>query len=56
MNKNQITYIYPSAQPEVFQGREGFMKLGHFDKHFLKNSRKKSRAGENFGGFFPRYS
>ena len=25
------------AQPEIFQGREGFVKLGHFDKHFVKH-------------------
>ena len=24
------------------QGRRGFVKLGHFDKHFVKNSRKKA--------------
>ena len=29
------------AQSEIFVGREGFVKLGHFDKHFVKNSRKK---------------
>ena len=31
------------------------MKLGHFDKHFVKNLRKKRPAGENFGVFSPRY-
>ena len=34
------------AQPEIFQGRGGFVKLGHFDKHFVKNSRKKDPAGK----------
>ena len=24
------------AQGEIFQGREGFVKVGHFDKHFIK--------------------
>ena len=33
------------AQPEIFQGRGGFVKLGHFDKHFVKHSRKTSPAG-----------
>ena len=47
----QTTYIYASAQTEIFQGREGFMKLGHFDKNFLKTSRRKSPTGETFGGF-----
>ena len=46
--------LFPGAQPEIVQGREGFMKLRHFDKHFVENSRKRSRR-ENFGVFFPRY-
>ena len=29
------------AQPVIFQGREGFMELGHFDKLFVKNTKKK---------------
>ena len=29
------------AQPEIFQGRGGFVKLGHLDKPFVKNIRKK---------------
>ena len=32
------------AQPEIFQGRGGFGKLGHFDKRFVKNSIKKIPA------------
>ena len=28
-------------QPELFQGRRIFMEIGHFDKHFVKNTRKK---------------
>ena len=52
----QITYIYASAQPEIFQGREGFMKLRHFDKDFLKNSRKKAPQAKILEVFFPRYS
>ena len=42
------------AQSEIFQGREGFGELGHFDKHFVKNLRKK--AVEYFGVFSPGYS
>ena len=34
------------AQPEIFQGRGGFVKLGHFDKHFFKNSRRKALQGK----------
>ena len=40
------------AQSEIFQGRVGFMKLGHSDKQFFKKSRKKGPAGKNFGVFF----
>ena len=42
------------AQSEIFQGRGGFGELGHFDKHFVKNLRKK--AVEYFGVFSPGYS
>ena len=34
---------------------EEFMKLGHFDKHFVKNTRKSVSAGKAFGSFSPRY-
>ena len=34
------------AQPEIFQGRGGFVKLGHFDKHFIKKLRKKAPQGK----------
>ena len=38
-------------QPEIFQGRGGFVELGHFDKHFVKNTRKKVPP-ENILEFF----
>ena len=41
-----------AAQPEIFQGRGGFAELGHFDKLFVKNT-KKAYAGKYFGGFSP---
>ena len=41
----------PGAQPEIFQGRGGFVKLEHFDKHFIKKSRKKPRR-EKVWSFF----
>ena len=49
--------LFPDAdeQPEVFQDRGGFVELGHFDKHFVKNTQKKDPAGKNFGVFSPRY-
>ena len=37
------------AQPEISQGRGGLGILGHFYKHFVKNTRKKGRAGKNLG-------
>ena len=41
------SYIHiTGAQPEMFQGRGGFVKLGHFDKHFVKNLIKKGPTGK----------
>ena len=34
------------VQPEIFQGRGDFVKLGHFNKHFIKKSRKKAPKGK----------
>ena len=46
-----------SMQPKQFHdGREGFVKFGHFDKHFVKNLKKKCSAGENLTNFTPRFS
>ena len=39
-------YPIPGAQPDIFQGRGGFLKLGHFDKHFIKKPRKKAPQGK----------
>ena len=39
------------AQPEIFQGRGGFVKLGHFDKNFIKKSRKKVPQGKKLEFF-----
>ena len=41
-----INRLYSGAQPETFQGRRGFVKLEHLDKHFINNSRKKVPAGK----------
>ena len=35
------------AQPEIFQGRGGFVELGHFGKLFVKNTQKKDPAGKH---------
>ena len=56
MSIGDVEVTVPGVQPEIFQSRGGFMKLGHFDKHFVKNPRKKGPAGGNFGVFSPRYS
>ena len=37
-----VSLPHAGAQPEIFQGRGSFMELGHFDKHFVKNTRKKA--------------
>ena len=34
------------AQPEIFQGRGGFVELGHFNKHFVKNTIKNAPQGK----------
>ena len=44
-----------SAQSETFEGRTGFLELGHFDKLFVQNTRTKGHARKNFGVFSPRY-
>ena len=45
------TTLNAGAQPEIFQGRGGFVKLEHVDKHFAKNSRKKDSAGKKLEFF-----
>ena len=35
-----------------FQGRGCFVELGHFNKHFVKNTRKKDPTGQHFGVVF----
>ena len=47
-----FTNTHTGGQPRIFQGRGGFVKLGHFDKYFIKKSRKKFPQGKNFGVFF----
>ena len=39
---------------KFFRAR-GFEELGHFNKHFVKNTRKRGPAGKHFGVFSPRY-
>ena len=36
-----ILAINPGVQPKIFQRKGGFVELGHLDKYFNKNERKK---------------
>ena len=38
LNKSAIS---TRTQPVISQGKEGFVELEYFDKHFVKNTRKK---------------
>ena len=42
----------PGAQPKIFQGREGFVKLGHFDNILSKSQEKKAQQGKILEFFF----
>ena len=50
-----MLFPHADAQPENFQDTGGFLELGHFDKHFVKNTGNEDPAGKNFGAFSPRY-
>ena len=51
--RNLVLFSHAGPQPEFFQGKGGFMELGHFNKHFVKNKQKKGPPGKNFGIFSP---
>ena len=44
----QIVTSLSGAQPEIFQGRGGFVELEHSNKCFVKNTRKKAVQGKIF--------
>ena len=44
------------VQSEIFQGRESFGELGHFDKHFVKNLGKERSRLEKVWSFSLRYA
>ena len=48
-----VCYYQTGAQPEIFQGRGGLVEFGHFNKYFVKNTRKKSLARKDFCFFLP---
>ena len=43
---------HTGMQQGVFQGRGGFAELGHFDKNFVKKSRKTGPAVKNIEFFW----
>ena len=49
-----LLFPHAGAQPDIFQGRGSFVELGHFNKHFMKNTRKKTPLGKSLklGQFF----
>ena len=40
------------TQPESFKGRGSFVEFGHFNQHFVKDTKKEGPAGKNVGIFF----
>ena len=40
-----VLFPHAGAQPEIFQGRGGFVELGQFDKDLVKNTKKKAPQG-----------
>ena len=47
-----IRICFTGAQLEIFQGKGCIVEFGHFDKDFVKNTRRERSAGKNFGNFF----
>ena len=45
-----LNFTIPGAQPEIFQGRGGFVELEYFDKLFVKNTKIRPRR-EKFLSF-----
>ena len=53
LQKEQCLSI--GTQPEIFQGREDFLELEHFNKHLFKNTRTNGPTGKHYGAFSPKY-
>ena len=45
-------YLAIETRSQKFLDAGGFAELGHFDKHFVKNTQKKGSFGNIFGVFF----
>ena len=43
-----LSFPHAGAQTEFFQGRGSFVELWHFDKHSVKNTRKRGLQGKIF--------
>ena len=54
--KKDNAWVQVSNQKHFRAGGVGFVKLGQFNKRFVKNTRKLGPAGNYFGNFCPRYS
>ena len=46
-----VLFPHAGAQPEIFQGRRGFVELAHFDKNLSKTHERKTLL-ENILEFF----
>ena len=56
-HKNKSIAGTAGAPPELVKvGKHSCNKYIHADKHFVKSTRKKGPAGNNFGVFSSRYS
>ena len=42
-----VLFPHAGVQLEIFQGRADFVELRQFDKHFVKNTRKKISQGKH---------
>ena len=47
----RVININPGSQTGIFQSRQGFLELEHFDKYFIYNTPKETPAGKNSGVF-----
>ena len=57
MLKVDFVTIHAGVQPEILQGRGGFVESRQFDKYFVKkNTRKKDPAGKILRVSSPRHS
>ena len=51
MLKVDFVTIHAGAQPEILQGRGGFVESRHFDKYFVKKTQEKKTPQGKFWEF-----